>query len=139
MSIHAADQIIKRLTFESSGKVDFQNAKSLFRVQVKAASYTVTEADSGSIFTTYGGSAAITFTLPSNPKRGLWYLFVNAVNQNMVITGDSTELITFNNATATSVTYSTGSQKIGATCLVFADGNSFYALNLVDSCADTIA
>ena len=137
--LQAASQWIKKLVFKSGGTLDVTLAKFLMRTQVKTAAYTVLETDSGTTFTTYGATASVTFTLPSNPKAGLVYRFVIGADYEMVITGDADQLCTFNDLTATSVTITNTSEHLGACVEVFADGNTFYALNLVDSCTDTIA
>lgn len=72
----------------------------------------VSEAEAGQLFIA-GGAAQITFTLPS-PKRGLEYSFYNAVDQNMVVTCSTTDvLVIFNDTQADSVALSTAGQKIG--------------------------
>lgn len=139
MSLQSAKQKTKRIEVVSGGTADFTACKYLMRTQVKTAAYQVLETDSGTTFTTYGASASVTFTLPSNPKAGLWYRFVIGADYEMVITGDADQLCTFNDLTATSVTFTTSGQHLGACLEVFADGNTFYALNLVDSCQDDVA
>ncbi len=89
-------------------------------VVAKSASYTVTEADSGTLFTTTGASAAVTFTLPA-PKKGLQYRFFSKANQNMVVAGPANSLVALNNLNATSITFSTANQLIGACVHIEAD------------------
>lgn len=87
----------------------------LMRAQTKAASYTVVAADNGSHFFTLGASGAVVFTLPAVANcRGYRFRFSNVVDQNMTITAPAGLLVTFNNAAATSVAFSTSGQKIGA-------------------------
>jgi len=96
------------------------------RVQAKAASYTCTVADSGTMFTTTGASGAVTFTLPAvATSTGVWYEFVNTVGQNMVISAPADTLVAFNDATATSLTYSQASELIGASAKVTCDGSKW--------------
>ena len=81
------------------------------------SSYQVTAADSGTLFTTTGATGgAVTFTLPATIVKGSNFRFVNTVGQNMVVTAPSGKFILFNNAAATSATFSTPGNLIGA-CL----------------------
>ncbi|MFA5936484.1 MAG: hypothetical protein WC822_01255 [Candidatus Paceibacterota bacterium] len=96
------------------------------RVQAKTASYTCTVADSGTLFTTTGGTGACTFTLPAvATSAGVWYEFVNTVGQNMVITAPADTMVAHNDATATSVTFSEAGFLIGASCKVTCDGTKW--------------
>jgi len=96
-------------------------------VVAKTASYTVKASESGTLFTTLGATGAITFTLPA-VADGLEFTFVNAVDQNMVIAGAANDLIvTFNNATADSISFATASEKIGGAARVTSDGTYWYA------------
>lgn len=105
--------------------------KILLRVQTKTADYTVTVADSGTIFTNHGDTGAIIFTLPVNPEKGLCYLFVNAVDQSLNVTAGTVDtLITHNDAAADSVDFDQSSNKIGQAVFVFADGNAYYAIQV---------
>jgi len=115
-----------------SGNLSVSGELSKFKVAItaKATNYTVTAAETGTIFTTAGASGAVQFTLPT-AADGLYYLFVNAVNQNMTITyGTGDKIITFNDAAADSVAFSTTNEKIGAVALAFSDGTNWYVINL---------
>ena len=104
---------------------------SKFKVKItaKTGNYTVTAAETGTIFIA-NGSGALSFTLPT-AADGLFYLFVNKADQNMTITyGTTDKIITFNDAAADSVAYSTSSEKIGACALAFSDGTNWYVINL---------
>ena len=90
------------------------------KVVAKAADYTVTAADNGTLFTTEGASGAVNFTLPTLAV-GLRFRFFNAVNQNMVITGAANTIIGFNDVAATTITFSTASQKVAASAEVIAN------------------
>ena len=94
---------------------------------VKTASYTVTSNDFGSVFTTRGALAAVTFTLPaaSSTNNGEWVLFVNVANQNMLVAGADEGLVVFNDLTADSIAFQTGSEKIGGAFLAISDGTSW--------------
>jgi hypothetical protein len=79
----------------------------------KSSNYTVTASDNGLLFL---ATAAVNFTLPSK-QNGLAYRFVQTADANLVITG-SADLIAKGNAGATTVTFSTASEKIGSQVLV---------------------
>lgn len=140
MTIQSAKQVTKKLEIATDGTLDATAAKFLFRVQVKTADYTVTEADSGTLFTTTGDANAINFTLPTNAKAGLVYFFIQSTNQNLVITaGTADTLITFNDLEADSVAAQTTNEKIGAFFMVVADGTSFHAACLSNGTTMTVA
>lgn len=105
-------------------------ARVKLRFQTKTADYTVLAADTGTIFTNYGDVNAINYTLPTNPEKGLCYVFVSAVDQNMTVTGTTDLLVAHDDATATSCAFSTGSNKIGQCLFVFADGNIWYCIQV---------
>ena len=104
------------------------------RVQAKASSYTVVEADCGSVFTTRGAAGAITFTLPavSSTYTDFVCWFFNAVDQNMTIAGTAGELMTFNDVAANSVAFSTSSEKVGAGVMAVCDGTSWLILPMTE-------
>lgn len=82
-------------------------------VERKAADYTVLSADHGVLFV---ATAAVNFTLPTK-ANGLCYRFFQTADANLVITGSS-DIIIKGNATASTLTCSTSSEKIGSHILV---------------------
>ena len=117
--------------FSIGGDLAVTGELSKFKVKItaKTGNYTVTAAETGTIFIA-NGTGAITFTLPT-AADGLFYLFVNKADQNMTITyGTNDKIVTFNDAAADSVAYSTASEKIGACALAFSDGTNWYVINL---------
>ena len=101
------------------------------KVVAKTASYTITSADFGTVFTTRGGSG-VTFTLPaaSALNRGEWVLFLNVADQDMTVTGADEGLVCFNDLTADSIDFSTGSEKIGGAFLAISDETSWIVVPL---------
>lgn len=86
---------------------------------------TITESQAGQMFLT-NGTGALTFTLPSVPKRGLEYSFYNAVDQNMIITCATTDImVAFNDVAADSVALSTASEKVGGSFKVIGTGSKW--------------
>lgn len=130
MAIQSAKQITPGIEISPGGTLDITAAKVLLRIQNKTANYTVLETDSGTIFQNRGDTGAIEYTLPTNPKNGLFFIFVSAVDQSMTITAPDEKLVAYNDLTADGTSFVTGSHKIGSACLVFADGTMWYALAL---------
>jgi hypothetical protein len=92
------------------------------RTIAKTANYTVVNGtDNGTVFTTTGAGGAVTFTLPTTIKKGQRWLFFNCVGQNMTIAAPAGKLVTFNNAAATSVAFSTAGNLIGASVEIQVD------------------
>lgn len=97
------------------------------RLVPKTANYAVhpNKGDySGTIFTNRGATGAVTFTLPS-PTPALaesLYDFLGVADQTFTVAAPTGKILTFNNATATSVAASTAGQKIGAAISAYCDG-----------------
>lgn len=101
--------------------------KGLKRRQVnRTASYTIApdRDHPDTLFTNYGASGGITFTLPTPNVRlqGCRYEFLSVTNDDVTVAAPTADtLISLNDAAADSVAASTSSQKIGshlvATCL----------------------
>lgn len=80
----------------------------------KGGNYTLTAADDGKLVIATG---ACVFTLPTK-ANGLEFDFLQTTNSDLTIQDGSSSIIARNNAVASSVAYSTSSQKIGARCRV---------------------
>jgi len=103
-------------------------------VTAKTADYTLTAADVGGLFTTTGATGTVTFTLPAvATSTGYWYDFMNTVGQTMTVTAPANKLVAFNNATATSITFSTASELIGSGVRVVCDGAKWIAMPILGS------
>lgn len=88
------------------------------RQKVVTANTTVTAAMNGTWFIVAGG-AGVTFTLPTL-AAGLRYKFTNRDNANMVITSAAgNDIVTVNDDQASSLTFSTANEKIGATAELY--------------------
>ena len=122
-------------------KLTFDHSSGLIELPVttKSASYQVLLTDSGHVFTSYGGSAAVTFTLPTTLKKGAHFRFINLVDQNMIVAGAANTVITFNDLTATSVAAQTTSEKIGAVIDAFCDGNAWHLAGVAVGHTYTVA
>lgn len=78
----------------------------------KTASYTVTVAENGTLYTNSGATGAITFTLPT-VAPGLLYAFRCIADQNILVTSTAANIVTFNNAAATTIALQTVGSRIG--------------------------
>lgn len=117
---NARNQMFPRFFFDDAipaGGTDFPYS----HFQNKTANYTVVAADNGSLFTTLGAVAEVDFTLPAIGP-GLVFGFANQADQTMkVISAEGSNVIALNNLTATSVAFSTSSQKIGGNVKVYSN------------------
>lgn len=110
----AKGQLARRFLFDRD---PVNGADALLRpkgVARKSANYTVTAADNGLLFL---ASAGVTFTLPTK-QNGLAFRFVQTADASLVINGGASGVIHKGNAAATTVTFSTTSEKIGSHALV---------------------
>ena len=89
----------------------------------KTANYQVVPSDSGKVLTNGGASGAVTFTLPAlaDVWQGWNTKFFVVVDQTLTVTAPSGKLVAFNNAAATSLAFSTASEKIGGGVEIFYD------------------
>lgn len=113
-----------------NGAVDGGILRPKTRIVVKTSSYTITASDFGSVFTTRGATAPVTFTLPTagSTNNGEWVLFVNIADQNMIVAGDDDGLVVFNDLTANNIGYTTAGELIGGTFFAVCDGTSWIVL-----------
>ena len=113
-----------RFAFGRLGATKFGN------VSAKTANHSVTNGESGTVFTTQGAGGAVHFTLPA-VEAGLWYIFLAYENQDMYVVPPSVDtLVTFNDLAADNVAYATANMKVGGAFLVFCDGTEWIALAL---------
>lgn len=86
-----------------------------------AASVTLTVNDGSRVYVT---TAATTYTLPAVATLydGWNATFFNAADVNMIVTAPANKLVAFNNAAATSIAFSTTSEKIGSGVKIIYDG-----------------
>jgi len=97
-------------------------------IEAKTAAYSVVfPSDNGKFFTNRGDGDALTFTLPAVTAalEGSWCEFHVVAGQNVAIAGTAGQLVTFNDAAANSVTFSTANELIGAHATAVCDGTSW--------------
>ena len=113
LDARAKQQLASRFVFDQSLTQiasELMHPRGTYR---KSSNYTVTAADNGLLFLSTG---AVNFTLPTK-ANGLAFRFLQTADANMVVTGSS-DIVTTNNAAASTVTFSTANQKIGSQVLV---------------------
>lgn len=96
-------------------------------IEAKTTDYTIADGDFGKTFTTRGASGAVTFTLP-NPTTtpsGVWVDFYTVAGQNTVIATTADKMTVFNDATATSITFSEAAHLIGNFVRCICDGTTW--------------
>lgn len=122
-------------TLVSWGILDAAGGMKRLRISAQTGNYAVllptilaTGDPSGTIFTNRGAAGAVTFTLPAVTlaMAGLFYDFVGVANQTFTVAGTAGQVVTFNNAAATSVACSTAGAKIGNHIHAYCDGVSWH-------------
>ena len=94
------------------------------------AAVTVYASDSGILFVNKFATAA-TYTLPAvADAKGKMFWFYNVGAAGMVIKAPSAIMVATNNAACTNATFGTANLMIGAGCMVFSDGTSYYLMGL---------
>ncbi len=96
-------------------------ATEFIREIPKTGDYTITGAFTGTEFTTEGAAGTVIFTLPAIAK-GLAFKFYNHVDQTMTVTSaEGNNIVAFNDLAATSISFATAGNKIGAVAIVRAN------------------
>lgn len=98
------------------------------RIVAQVANYAVLASDGcGTLFTNRAAVGAVTFTLPAPTpaQAGLWFEFMGVADQTFTVAAPAGKVVALNNAAATSLACSTGSQKIGAVIRAYSDGTSW--------------
>lgn len=118
LDLMARAQLGEKFTFDD-------NLASRFfpwnRFQSKTADYTVVAADNFTLFDNVGAAGAVTFTLPAL-ANGYFFGFRVQADQTVTVAsvaGD--DMVVFNDASADSVAFSTGGQKIGGMVVVYSN------------------
>ena len=103
------------------------------KVNALTANTTLNTDHFGGIITNRGAAGAVTLTLPAVTAAlsGAWFEYRGVANQNVTVAAAANTLIALNDATATSLAFSTANEKIGAHGSFFCDGTSWFASALV--------
>lgn len=92
----------------------------------KTSDYTVTAAETGTIFHTTGAGSSVAFTLPAK-AAGLFFTFINTVDKGMKIVAEAADtLVTFNDVAADDVRFYTAGNKIGASVDVIGTATKWF-------------
>jgi hypothetical protein len=133
----ARAQMAYRFTFDDNivGRGDFP----IIRFQTKTANYQVLAIDNLSEFNTLGATGEVDFTLPAI-ANGYYFTFSNEAAQIMkVISTEGTNMIAFNNLSATSVAFSTGGAEIGGKFAVYSNpAGTKWIVNTLSAGANTV-
>lgn len=99
------------------------------KFSAKTANYTLTKDDIGIVITNRGATGAVTCTLPAlaDISAGWFASFFVVADQSFTVTAPANKLTAFNNATATSIAFSTSAEKIGGGVTVEYDGTTYLA------------
>jgi hypothetical protein len=99
------------------------------KVVAKAAAYTCTRGDSGTLFTNQGTAANITFTLPAVATSAgcEYWFFHDGTTYTLTVAAPATTMVAFNNIACASVALSTASKMIGNCIHVYCDGTKWYS------------
>jgi hypothetical protein len=109
------------------------------RFVTKTAAYTVLAKETGTWFTTTGATAAVTFTLPAISDGPYIFYFVAVADFGMTVTAATADtLLTFNDAAADSVAFSTASEIMGSLVIVGCDGTTVFAITPIVSDLQTV-
>lgn len=137
-SLYGLDQYARRMMVQC-GKFVFDDDTQgqagfgglAFGELAKTANYTVVAADNNRLFTTSGAAGAVTFTLPAI-AAGYAFEFLAIANQNMAVTSaEGSNIVWDNNASASTLTFSTASHIIGGHLFFYtnAAGTKWYVRN----------
>lgn len=104
-------------------------------VTAKTGNYTITEGETGAIFTTEGAAGEVVFTLPA-VAAGLEYTVYSAESQNLVLAAPTADtMIAFNDVAATQVSLVTANMLAGGGFRVWSDGAKWMVAPIVDPAA----
>lgn len=91
------------------------------RFQSKTANYTVVANDNFTMFDNVGAGAGITLTLPTLASGYLFGFRVQADQSMTIASNEGSNMVALDNASASSVAFSTGSQQIGGNVWVYSN------------------
>lgn len=118
LDLHAR-QCMDKFNFDDAGLVPGNHWFPWRNFQTKTSNYQVVAADNFTLFDNAGATGTVTFTLPPI-ANGYYFGFNGRVNFNMVISSnEGTNIVLINNASASSITYSTASNLIGSYLEIF--------------------
>ena len=103
------------------------------------AARTLLANESGAIVHNVGMTAGVVLTLPPIGDGPYWFKVIQGAGYAITVTADLHDtMITFNDATADSVTFSTSAEIIAGSFEVYCDGTSLWVLPQLASEAQTL-
>lgn len=100
---------------------------------------TLKSSESGTIFHNVGMTAGVTVTLPAISDGPFYFKILQGAAYGITVTAATADtIITFNDAAADSVVFSTSSEIIGGHYEVICDGTSLFVLPILASEAQTV-
>jgi hypothetical protein len=108
------------------------------KIIAKTSAYTVKACESGSIFTTVGATAAVTFTLPAITDGPFHYKFICGADFGMTVAAASADtMLTMNDLAADSIAFNTTAERIGGMVEVYCDGTTLIGVARLGTEAQT--
>lgn len=108
-------------------------------VALTGTAQTLRADQSGTIFHNVGLTASITVTLPAISDGPFYFKIIQGAGYSIVVTSVAADtIITFNDAAADSVTFSSSSEIIGGHYEVICDGTNLFVLPILASEAQTV-
>lgn len=100
---------------------------------------TLKASESGAFIHNVGMTAAVTLTLPAISDGPFYFKILQGAGYAITVTSATADtIITFNDAAADSVTFSTSSEILGGHYEVYCDGTSLFVLPILASEAQTV-
>lgn len=118
----AREQMRGRFLFDDDlpGRGWFPFRRFVSKTQA-ASPYQIVASDNQTIFDNVGATGSVTFTLPALANGYFFGFRVQADQTVVVASSEGTNMIALNNASASSVAFQTGSQKIGGVFWVYSN------------------
>lgn len=108
-------------------------------ISLTATTYTLKASQSGSYVHNAAMTAACTLTLPSIATGPFWFKIIQGAGYGITVTSVVADtIITFNDAAADSVVFSTSAELIGGSYEVICDGTYLFVLPVLASEAQTV-
>lgn len=116
-----ARQQMRKFIFDDIGNIQGHSWFPWKKFRTKTSAYTVVANDNYTLFDNTGAGAAVTFTLPTL-ANGYYFGFRVQADQNLTVaSSEGDNMVAFNDASADSVTFSTGGELIGGMFAVFSN------------------
>lgn len=119
------DQTTNALVFAGVAKM---GAHRIETVAIQSGAVSITSATSGMYHILGGADTAVTLPAVAT-SAGCIFHFIMTSDHEIVFNAPANTLVAPNDATATSVTYTTAGEQIGVACTIWCDGTLYYFMN----------